>query len=148
MSNGKKSYGQIIILIVVVSLLFVPNSAFANGYTLYDSVMPFLLLITFVVFPIVLVYLGIIVLRSFKPSLGNYIHSSRFIVIGLYFLAEGSSWNFFSALHLMLSSISIRFGVMWTDFLILIAIPGLLLISIGAARNRKHYIDNKKLENS
>ncbi len=148
MSNGKKSYGQIIILIVVVSLFFVPNSAFADVYTLYDMVMPFLLLITIVVFPIVLVYLGIIVLRSFKPSLGNYIHSSRFIVIGLYFIAEGSSWNFFSALSSMLSSTSIRFGVMWTDFLILIAIPGLLLISIGAARNRKHYNDNKKLINS
>jgi len=144
---GKRSIlGGIVILIV--SLFFVPNSAFADVYTLYDMVMPFLLLITIVVFPIVLVYLGIIVLRSFKPSLGNYIHSSRFIVIGLYFLAEGSSWNFFSALHLMLSSTSIRFGVMWTDFLILIAIPGLLLISIGAVRNRKHYIDNKKLENS
>ena len=31
MSNGKKSYGQIISLIAVVSLFFVPNSAFANG---------------------------------------------------------------------------------------------------------------------
>ncbi len=30
MSNSKKSYGQIIILIVVVSLFFVPNSAFAS----------------------------------------------------------------------------------------------------------------------
>jgi len=42
----------IVILIVVVSLFFVPNSAFANGYTLYDQVMPYLLLITIVVFPI------------------------------------------------------------------------------------------------
>jgi len=148
MSNCKKSYGQIIILIVVVSLFFVPNSAFASTYYPPDPILVLLLLITLVVFPIALVYLGIIVLRSFKPSLGNYIHSSRFIVIGLYFLAEGSSWNFFRALLSMLSSTSIRFGEMWTDFLILIAIPGILLISIGVARNRKHYIDNKKLENS
>jgi len=143
MSNSKKSYRQIIILIVVVSLFFVPNSAFANGYTLYDQVMPWLLLITIVVFPIALVYLGIILLRSFKPSLGNYIHSNRFIVIGLYFLAEGISWAFFRVLLSILSSTSVRFGEMWTDFLILIIIPGILLISIGVARIRKR---DRKIE--
>jgi len=133
----------IVILIVVVSLFFVPNSAFANGYTLYDQVMPYLLLITIVVFPIALVYLGIILLRSFKPSLGNYIHSNRFIVIGLYFLAEGISWAFFRVLLSILSSTSVRFGEMWTDFLILIVIPGILLISIGVARIRKR---DRKIE--
>ncbi len=124
----------IVILIVVVSLFFVPNSAFANGYTLYDQVMPYLLLITIVVFPIALVYLGIILLRSFKSSLGNYIHSSRFIVIGLYFLAEGSSWAFYRVLISILSSTSIPFGMMLTDFFILAVIPGILLISIGGIR--------------
>jgi len=143
MSNSKESDRQIIKLIVVVSLFFVPNSAFANGYTLYDQVMPWLLLITIVVFPIALVYLGIILLRSFKPSLGNYIHSNRFIVIGLYFLAEGISWAFFRVLLSILSSTSVRFGEMWTDFLILIVIPGILLISIGVARIRKR---DRKIE--
>jgi len=148
MSNGKKSYGQIIILIVVVSLFFIPNSAFASGYYPPDPILVLLLLITIVVFPIALVYLGIILLRSFKPILGNYIHSNRFIVIGLYFLAEGISWGFYRVLISILSSTSIHFGEMWTDFLILIVIPGILLISIGGTLIIKHYNDDKKLENS
>jgi len=136
MSNNKKSYGQIIILTVVVSLFFVPNSAFANGFfTPVDMVMIILVLITIVVFPIALVYLGIISLRSIKPSLGNYIHSNRFIVIGFYFLAEGLSWVIFRAILSMSSSTGVPFGMVWTDYFILIVIPGILLISIGVAKD-------------
>jgi len=144
MSNGKKSYGQIIILIVVVSLFFVPNSAFANGFfTPADMVMIILVLITIVVFPIALVYLGIISLRSIKPSLGNYIHSNRFIVIGLYFLAEGFGWVIFRAILSMPSGTWVPFGMVWTDFFILIVIPGILLISIGVTKNRLSKISRR-----
>ncbi len=134
--SSRVSLRGIVILIVVVSLFFVPNSAFANGFfTPADMVMIILVLITIVVFPIALVYLGIISLRSIKPSLGNYIHSNRFIVIGFYFLAEGLSWVIFRAILSMPSGTWVPFGMVWTDFFILIVIPGILLISIGVAKD-------------
>jgi len=137
MSNGKKSYGQIIILIVVVSLFFVPNSAFANGFfTPADMVMFSLFLISIVVVPIALVYLGIVSLKHFKPSWGNYIHSNRLIKIGFYFLAEGLSWVIFRAILSMSYSTWRPFGEIWIDYFMLLIIPGIILISIGVIKNR------------
>jgi len=137
MSNGKKSYGQIIILIVVVSLFFVPNSAFANGmFTPADMVWFSLLLISIAVVPIALTYLGIISLKHFKPNLWNYIHNNNSIKIGLYFLAEGISWVIFRATLSMTYSAWRGFGEIWTDYFILIVIPGILLISIGGIKNQ------------
>ncbi len=132
---------QIIILIIVVSLFCVPNSAFANSEGPEIFVMPTLFLISLVVVPIALVYLGIILLRSFKPSLGNYIHSNRFIKIGLYFLAEGISWAYFGALiNFSLYSV---LGIL-TVFLVI------LFISIGGMLIIKHLtiIKNLKIHNS
>ena len=126
---------QIIILIVVVSLFFGPNSAFADVFGPEDYVMPVLFQISIVVVPIVLVYLGIILLRSFKPSLGNYIHSNRSIKIGLYFLAEGISWAYLGAL--------INFSL-YSVIGILTVILVILFIPIGGTLIIKHYNDNKK----
>jgi len=127
---------QIIILIVVVSLFFIPNSAFANGWiTPAETIMFSLLVITIVVFPIALVYLGIISLKHFKPNLWNYIHNNNSIKIGFYFLAEGLSWVIFRAILSMSSSTWVPFGRVWTDYLILIVIPGIILISIGVAKD-------------
>jgi len=126
---------QIIILIVVASLFFGPNSAFADVFGPEDMVMPLLFLVSIAVVPVVLVYLGIILLRSFKPSFGNYIHSNRFIKIGLYFLAEGIGWAYFGAL--------INFSL-YSVIGILTVILVILFISIGAALSIKHYNNNKK----
>jgi len=127
---------QIIILIVVVSLFFVPNSVFADTFGPEEYVLPFLFLISIVVVPIVVVYFGIILLRSFKPSLGNYIHSNRFIKIGLYFLAEGISWAFFVAFISKFSFYSLL-GI-------LAGILVILFITIGGIFIMKHYDDKKK----
>ena len=126
---------QIIILIVVVSLFFGPNSAFADVFGTEEYVMPVLFLISITVVPVVLVYLGIILLRSFKPSLGNYIHSNRFIKIGLYFLAEGIGWAYFGAL--------INFSL-YSVIGILTVILVILFIPIGGTLIIKHYNNNKK----
>ncbi len=126
---------QIIILIVVVSLFFGPNSAFADVFGPEEYVMPVLFLISITVVPVVLVYLGIILLRSFKPSLGNYIHSNRFIKIGLYFLAEGIGWAYFGAL--------INFSL-YSVIGILTVILVILFIPIGGTLIIKHYNNNKK----
>jgi len=126
---------QIIILIVVVSLFFRLNSAFADVFGPEEYVMPVLFLISIVVVPVVLVYFGIILLRSFNPSLGNYIHSNRFIKIGLYFLAEGIGWTYFGAL--------INFSL-YSVIGILTVILVILFIPIGGTLIIKHYNDNKK----
>ena len=127
---------QIIILIVVVSLFFVPKSAFADTFGPEEYVLPFLFLISIVVVPIAVVYFGIIILRSFKPSIGNYIRSNRFIVKGLYFLAEGISWAFFVAFISKFSFYSLL-GILAVILVILfILIGGILII--------KHFYDNKK----
>ena len=126
---------QIIILIVVACLFFGPNSAFADVIGPEEYVMPVLFLISIAVVPVVLVYLGIILLRSFKPSLGNYIHSNRFIKIGLYFLAEGIGWAYFGAL--------INFSL-YSVLGILTVILVILFIPIGGTLIIKHYNNNKK----
>jgi len=140
MSNGKKSYGQIIILIVVVSLFFVPNSAFASEVGPrpgpLESILPLFFLISMVIVPIALTYLGIVSLKHFKPNLWNYIHSNRFIKIGLYFLVEGISWFLYRVTQGW-SDPQLRFGDLGTDYLVIFPIiPGILLISIGVAKDR------------
>jgi len=142
MSNGKKSYGQIIILIVVVSLFFIPNSAFADVSGPFDFVPGLLLLISIVIVPIALTYLGIISLRSFKPSLGNYILSNRFIVKGLCFLGGGIGCA---------SMLAFAGGVEYLSYALLgllLLILAILLISIGGTLIIKYYNDNKILKNS
>ncbi len=137
MLDKRSSLCGIVILIVVVSLFFVPNSAFANGWlTPADLVWFSLLQISIVVVPLAFVYLGIISLKHFKPNLWNYTLSNRFIVIGFYFLAVGISWVIFRAIVSMSSSTWRGFGEIWTDYFILIVIPGILLISIGAIKNQ------------
>ena len=138
MSNGKKSYGQIIILIVVVSLFFIPNSAFASEVGPrpgpLESILPLFFLMSMVVVPIALTYLGIVSLKHFKPNLWNYIHSNRFIKIGLYFLVEGISWFFYRVTQGWFDP-QLRFGDLGTDYLVIFPIiPGILLISIGVTK--------------
>ena len=140
MSNGKKSYGQIIILIVVVSLFFGANSAFASEIGPrpgpLESILPLFFLISMVIVPIALTYLGIVSVKHFKPNLWNYIHSNRFIKIGLYFLVEGISWFFYRVTQGWFDP-QLRFGDFGTDYLVIFPIiPGIILISIGATKDR------------
>ncbi len=140
MSNGKKSYGQIIILIVVVSLFFGANSAFASEIGPrpgpLESILPLFFLISMVIVPIALTYLGIVSVKHFKPNLWNYIHSNRFIKIGLYFLVEGISWFFYRVTQGWFDP-QLRFGDLGTDYLVIFPIiPGIILISIGATKDR------------
>jgi len=138
MSNSKKSYGQIIILIVVVSFFFVPNSAFATIIGPFDFVPAYLFLISMVVVPIALTHLGIVSLKHFKPNLWNYIHSNRFIKIGLYFLVVGTSWLFYLVITIPNFDTSIHphlFGHSWYDYWVFLPIIlGILLISIGVTK--------------
>jgi len=122
---------QIIILLVVVSLFFVPNSAFADVIGPEQMIWGYIFVISIIVVPIAIVYLGIVILRSYKPSLRNYIHNNRFIVIGLFFLAEGISWIFFRIIVFKSSSILEDFGSYFPDYIILVVIPGIILIAIG-----------------
>ncbi len=127
-------------IVVLVSLFFVPNSAFASEIGPragpIGSILPLFFLISIVVVPISLTYLGIVSLKSFKPNLWNYIHSSRFIKIGLYFLVEGISWFFYRVTQGWFDP-QLRFGDLGTDYLVIFPIiPGIILISIGATKDR------------
>jgi len=148
MSNGKKSYGQIIILIVV-SLFFIPNSAFASTYYLTWDL--HLFMISILVAPIAIVYFGIIFLRSFSwhTNFGNHFLNNRSIVIGLNFLAGGIGWAIMLSLLLPVyldpfsnpTQSSFYYGASILSLTLVI-----LLISIGGTFIIKHYNDNKKSE--
>ena len=105
----------------------------------------YLILISIVVVPIALTYLGIVSLKHFKPSWGNYIHSNRLLKIGLYFIAGGigSAFNLFFSLFeyaqagflsIILAILFISIGVM----LIIKSVKGrrtgtiVLIVGIGA----------------
>ena len=127
-------------IVVLVSLFFVPNSAFASEIGPragpIESILPLFFLISIVVVPIALTYLGIVSLKSFKPNLWNYIHSSRLTKIGLYFLVEGTSWFFYRVTQGWFDP-QLRFGDLGTDYLVFFPfIPGILLISIRIAKDR------------
>jgi len=123
-----------IVILIVVSIFFVPNPAFAHHPGPFDFVPPLLFLISIVVVPIALTSLGIVSLKHFKPNLWNYIHSNRFIKIGLYFLVEGLSWFFYRVIQGW-SDPQLRFGDLGTDYLVIFPIiPGIILISIGATK--------------
>ncbi len=127
-------------IVVLVSLFFVPNSAFASEIGPragpIESILPLFFLISIVVVPIALTYLGIVSLKSFKPNLWNYIHSSRLTKIGLYFLVEGISWFFYRVTQGWFDP-QLRFGDLGTDYLVFFPfIPGILLISIRIAKDR------------
>ncbi len=127
-------------IVVLVSLFFVPNSAFASEIGPragpIESILPLFFLISIVVFPIALTYLGIVSLKHFKPNLWNYIHSNRSIKIGLYFLVEGISWFFYRVIEGW-SNPKLRFGDLGTDYLVIFPIiPGIILISIGVTKFR------------
>lgn len=127
-------------IVVLVSLFFVPNSAFASEIGPragpIESILPLFFLISIVVVPIALTYLGIVSLKSFKPNLWNYIHSNRFIKIGLYFLVEGISWFFYRVTQGWFDP-QLRFGDLGTDYLVIFPIiPGIILISIGVTKDR------------
>jgi len=124
-----------IVILIVVSIFFVPNPAFAHHPGPFDFVPPLLFLISIVVVPIALTSLGIVSLKHFKPNLWNYIHSSRFIKIGLYFLVEGTSWIFYRVMTFQNSADPHLFGHNWLDYwIILPIILGILLISIGVTK--------------
>jgi len=125
-------------IVILVSLFFVPNSAFANGWiTPADMVMFSLYLISIVVVPLAFVYLGIVSLKHFNHNLGNYIHSNRLLKIGFYFLAEGLTWVIYRAITVQDWSF-LQFYYYWSsiDVLLLLVIPGIILISIGVIKNR------------
>ena len=113
------------IVIIIASLLFVP-AAYAHGNILPQNLGTVLLLLTVIVFPPVLVYLVINLLKSLKPNSGNYISSNRLLKIGFYFLAWGISIIFLS--------LSLTTGYNFTPVSLLLflpALPGIILISIG-----------------
>jgi len=125
-------------IVILVSLFFVPNSAFASEVGPrpgpLESILPLFFLISIVVVPIALTSLGIVSLKHFKPNLWNYIHSNRSIKIGLYFLVEGLSWFFYRVIQGW-SDPQLRFGDLGTDYLVIFPIiPGILLISIGVTK--------------
>jgi len=123
-------------IVVLVSLFFVPNSAFAHHPGPFDFVPAYLFLTSIIVVPISLTYLGIVSLKSFRPNLWNYIHSSRLTKIGLYFLVEGTSWIFYRVTEGWFDP-KLRFGDLGTDYLVFFPfIPGILLISIRIAKDR------------
>jgi len=138
--SSRVSLRGIIILIVVVSFFFVPNSAFATIIGPFDFVPAYLFLISMVVVPIALTHLGIVSLKHFKPNLWNYIHSNRFIKIGLYFLVVGTSWLFYLVITIRNFDTSIEphlFGHSWYDYWVFLPIIlGIILISIGVTKNR------------
>jgi len=121
-----------IVILIVVSLFFVPNSAFANGfyYTWYDMVILSPILYPFSFLSIAVVYVVIKLLKSFKPSLGNYIHSNRLLKIGLYSSAWVISWVIYHIIIPAFLNKSIHFDKLFYDFLFLLVIPGIILISI------------------
>jgi len=100
LDEGSSSLCGIVILIVVVSLFFIPNSALASTYNPAWDLHLFMILI--LVAPIALVYFGIIFLRSFSryTNFGNHFLNNRSIVIGLNFLAGGIGWTIMLALLL------------------------------------------------
>jgi len=114
------------IVIIIASLLFVPV-AYAHGNILPQNLGTILLLLTVIVFPPVLVYLVINLLKSLKPNSGNYIHSNRLLKIGFYFLAGGISTTILFLYSLTFFSNS--FLPRPEHFLPLL--PGIILISIG-----------------
>lgn len=113
------------IVIIIASLLFVP-AAYAHGNILPQSLSTILLLLTVIVFPPILVYLVINLLKSLKPNSGNYIHSNRLLKIGFYFLAGGISTTILFLYSLTLFSGSPALLVHYLPLL-----PGIILISIG-----------------
>ena len=127
------------IVILIVSIFFVPNSAFANGFynNPVEVVIGLSYLISIVVVPLAFVYLGIVSLKHFNPNLGNYIHGNRLLKIGFYFLAEGLTWVIYRAITIQDWS-NLQFYYYWSsiDMLMLLVIPGILLISIGVTKNR------------
>jgi len=88
-----------------------------------------LFMISILVAPIVPVYLGIVSLKHFKPSLGNYFLNNRSIVIGLNFLAGGIGWAIMLALLLPGSNPTQSSFYYWSSILSLTLV--ILLISIG-----------------
>jgi len=119
-------------IVILVSLFFVPNSAFASGfyYTWYDMVIFSLILYPFSFLSIAVVYVVIKLLKSFKPSLGNYIHSNRLLKIGLYSSAWVISWIIYHIIIPAFLNKSIHFDKLFYDFLFLLVIPGIIIISI------------------
>ena len=124
-------------IVILVSLFFVPNSAFATVAGPLDFVPGLSYLISIVVVPLAFVYLGIVSLKHFNPNLGNYIHSNRLLKIGFYFLAEGLTWVIFHAITIQDWS-DLQYYYLWPlfDFFMLLVIPAILLISIGVTKNR------------
>jgi len=130
-------------IVVLVSLFFVPNSAFASEIGPragpIESILPLFFLISIVVVPISLTYLGIVSLKSFKPNLWNYIHSSRLTKIGLYFLVAGTSWLFYLVITIPNFDTSIHphlFGHSWYEYWVFLPIIlGIILISIRIAKD-------------
>jgi len=114
------------IVIIIASFLFVPT-AYANGNLLPQILGTPLLLLTIIVFPLVLVYLVINLLKSLKPNSGNYIHSNRLLKTGLYFLAGGIGTTILFLYSL--TFFSNPFLPRPEHFLPLL--PGIILISIG-----------------
>jgi len=129
---NKKTWFGIYVIALVVSLFSLPRSFFTYVGGPLDTII--FLLVQFSIFylPPIVVYVGINLLKSFKPNLGNYISSHRFIVIGLYFLAEGISFVIYRIITPPFFDDPNYFGRTWIDYLfIFLIILGILLISIG-----------------
>ena len=122
------------IVIIIASLLFVPV-AYAHGNILPQNLGTILLLLTVIVFPPILAYLVINLLKSLKPNSGNYIHSNRLLKIGFYFLAGGISTTILFLYSLTLFSPSPALLVHYLPLL-----PGIILISIVIIN---HFVSKK-----
>jgi len=128
----KKTWFGIYVIAFVVSLFSLPRSFFTYVSGPLDTIIFLLLQFSIFYLPPIVVYVGINLLKSFKPNLGNYISNHRFIVIGLYFLAEGISFVIYRIITPPFFDAPNYFGRTWIDYLfIFLIILGILLISIG-----------------
>jgi len=130
----KKTWFCIYVIALVVSLFSLPRSFL---YTLdgpLEAIIRFLLQFSFFYLPLVAVYVGINLLKSLKPNLGNYISSHILLKIGLYFLAEGIGWIIF-LIYTLQTTWDWSLSYSFTDFSILVVLPGILLILIGIIKH-------------
>ena len=121
----KKTWFGIYVIALVVSLFSLPRSFL---YTLdgpLEAIIRLLLQFSFLYLPLVVVYVGINLLKSFKPNLGNYIQRNILLKIGLYFLEEGIGWIIL-LIYTLHNTFDWSLSYSFTDFSILVVLPGIL----------------------
>jgi len=130
----KKTWFGIYVIALVVILFSLPRSFIIHLGGPLDTIIYLLLQFSFFYLPPVVVYVGINLLKSFKPNSRNYISSHRLLIIGLYFLAEGIGWIFFH-IYTVQAWLDFTPSYSFIDYSILVVLPGILLILIGIIKH-------------